>query len=89
VPARSSGLDRRLAFLQRRGLNKGVLGSSRGWFWIFVVTFGIRRLRRAIGSEYDVVWQGEVKPGEVLLIDHLTETYAGRSVRSRRRKIRS
>ena len=82
-------MERGLHFLQRRGLNKGVLGSSRGWFWIFAVTFGIRQFRKAIGSEYDVVWQGEVKPGEVLEIGHLAETYAGRSVRSRRRKIKA
>jgi hypothetical protein len=88
VPKRRSGLESGLHFLQRRGLNKGVLGSSRGWLWIFVVTFGVRQVRKAIGSEYDLVWQGEVKPGEILQIGHLTETYTGKSVRSRRRKIK-
>ena len=89
MPKRPSGLDRGLHFLQRRGLNPGVLGSSRGWFWIFVVSFGLRRVRKAIGSEYELVWQGEVKPGEVVQIGHLSETYAGKSVRSRRRKIKA
>ena len=86
MPSTKRRLDRGLHFLQRRGLNKGVLGSSRGWFWVFVVTVGVRRFRRMIGSEYETVWQGEVRPGEVLQIGHLAETYQGRPVRSRRRK---
>jgi hypothetical protein len=86
VPFRESRLERGLHFLQRRGLNKGVLGSSRRWFWVFVVTLGVRWFRRMIGSEYDTVWQGEVRPGEVLQIGHIAETYQGRRVRSRRRK---
>lgn len=89
MPSRKRRVDRGLLFLQRRGLNKGVLGSSRGWFWVFVVTLGMRQFRRAIGSEYDTVWRGEVRPGEVLQIGHLTETYEGRRVRSRRRRISS
>ncbi|HKY65881.1 MAG TPA: hypothetical protein VJM49_05905 [Acidimicrobiales bacterium] len=89
MPSRERRVDRGLHFLQRLGLDKGVLGSSRGWFWVFVVTFGLRRLRRTIGSEYETVWRGEVRPGEVLQIGHLTETYQGRGVRSRRRKISS
>lgn len=89
MPSQKGRVDRGLHLLQRRGLNKGVLGSSRGWLWVFVVSFGVRRLRRAIGSEYETVWRGEVRPGEVLQIGHLTETYEGRGVRSRRRKIRT
>jgi hypothetical protein len=52
---------------------------------VAVVTFGVRRLRRAIGSEYELVYRGEVKPGETIQIDHLTQTYDGKQVRSRRR----
>jgi hypothetical protein len=89
VPSRKNRLDSGLRFLQRRGVNKGVMGSSRGWFWVAVATWGLRRLRRAIGSEYEVVYRGEVKPGEVLQIGHLAETYQGKRVRSRRRKVRS
>lgn len=84
---RTSRVDSILRYLQRRGMRLGVRGSSRGWFWVFLVAFGLRRLRRAIGSEYEVVWQGEVKPGETLRIGHLVDTYSGKQVRSRRRKI--
>jgi hypothetical protein len=48
-----------------------------------------RRLRRAVGSEYDVVWRGDVRPGETIRILHLAETYDGKPVRSRRRTPRA
>jgi hypothetical protein len=83
----SSRVDRGLRFIQTRGVRKGIYGSSRGWFWVAVVTFGVRRLRRAIGSEYEVVYRGELKPGEVLEIGHRAETYEGKRVKSRRRPI--
>jgi hypothetical protein len=83
----ASPVDRGLGFLQRRGVHRGIYGGSRGWFWVAVITFGLRRLRKAIGSEYDVLYQGELKPGEVLQIGHRTETYEGKQVRSRRRRI--
>jgi len=47
----------------------------------------IRRRRRAIGSEPDLVYRGELRPGETLRIAHQPETYEGKPVRSRRRKI--
>jgi hypothetical protein len=82
------GLDRGLRLLQSRGVRRGVYGSSRGWFWVAVAAFGVRRFRRAIGSEYELVYRGEVKPGEIIQVGHSTETYDGRQVRSRRRRIR-
>jgi hypothetical protein len=85
VPSRRNRLDRGLRLVQSRGVRRGVYGRSRGWFWVAVVTFGVRRLRRAIGSEYELVYRGEVKPGETIQIDHLTQTYDGKRVRSRRR----
>lgn len=84
-----SRLDKGLRLLQARGVNKGVLGSSRGWFWVAVVAWVLRRARRMVGSEYEVVYRGEVRPGEVLQIGHLPETYEGKRVRSRRRKVRA
>ena len=89
MPSQKNRLDNGLRYLQRRGVNKGVKGSSRSWFWVAVAAWGVRRLRRAIGSEYELVYRGEVKPGETLQIGHLTETYQGKRVRSRRRKVRS
>ncbi|HEX6569778.1 MAG TPA: hypothetical protein VF015_11450 [Acidimicrobiales bacterium] len=89
MPRLHSRSDRGLRFLQRRGVNKGLFGGSRGWFWVAVASFGLRQFRRAIGSQYELVYRGELKPGEAIHVDHLTETYTGKRVRSRRRKIRA
>jgi hypothetical protein len=88
VPSPNARFDRGLHVLQRRGVSKGVVGSSRGWFWVAVVTWTVRRFRRAIGSEYELVYRGTLEPGETMEIGHLAETYGGKRVRSRRRKVR-
>ena len=85
---RTGRLDKGLAALQRQGLRKGVRGSSRPWLYVFVAALGLRKARQMIGSEYEVVWRGEVRPGETIRIGHLAETYDGKAVRSRRRKIK-
>jgi hypothetical protein len=79
--------DRVLHYLQRTGMRKGIRGTSMGWTYVFFGALVLRRLRRAIGSEPQVVYRGELKPGESFVIGHLTETYAGKRVRSRRRRI--
>jgi hypothetical protein len=76
-------LDRALRLLQSRGMSRGVLGASRGWFWVFVAAWGARRLRRAIGSEPTVVYRADLEPGHTLEIGHLPETYGGKRVRRR------
>jgi hypothetical protein len=81
---KTSRVERGLHILQRRGVSKGVLGGSRGWFWVAVVTWGLRRLRRAIGSEPELVYRGELRPGQTFTIDHRTETYGGKKLRVRR-----
>jgi hypothetical protein len=50
------------------------------------VAWGLRRFRRAVGSEAELVYRGELRPGETVQIDHRPETYDGKRVRSRRRK---
>jgi hypothetical protein len=81
--------DRLLRRVQTRGVRRGIFGSSRAWFWIAVGAWGLRGVRRAVGSESALVYRGELRPGEVLQIGHLTETYQGKRVRSKRRKIRA
>jgi hypothetical protein len=83
--ARRSRLDRGLQILQRNGVRRGVMGGSRPWFWVAIGTWGLRRLRRTIGSEPEVVYRGELQPGQTFRIDHLTETYGGKTVKVRRR----
>jgi hypothetical protein len=84
-----SRIERQLRRLQRLGARRGVFGDSRVWLWIFVFAWGSRMLRRAAGSEALLVFRDEIRPGESIHISHKAETYQGRKVRSRRRKIRS
>jgi hypothetical protein len=84
-----SRIERQLRRLQRLGARRGVFGDSRVWLWIFVFAWGSRLLRRAVGSEALLVYREELRAGESLRISHKAETYQGRKVRSRRRKIAS
>ena len=84
---RATRNERALLFLQRTGLRKGLLGTSKGWTYAFFGAIVLRRVRKAIGSEPEVVYRGELKPGESFVIGHLPETYGGKRVRSRRRRI--
>jgi hypothetical protein len=70
--SRTEGL---LGFLQTRGVQRGILGSSRAWFWIAIGAWVLRRLRRVVGSEPELVFRGEIKPGQAIRIDHTTEAY--------------
>lgn len=82
--AKVSRVDKGLQVLQRNGVRRGVLGGSNRWFWIAVVTWSLRRFRRAIGSEPELVYRGELSPGQAFMIDHLPETYGGKRLRRRR-----
>lgn len=83
---RASRNERALQYLQRTGMRKGFLGTSKGWTYVFFGAIAVRRLRKAIGSEPEVVYRGELKPGESFTIDHLPQTYGGKRVRVRRRR---
>lgn len=84
--SRTEGL---LGFLQSRGVQRGVFGTSRAWFWVAVSAWVLRRIRKVVGSEPELVYRGEIKPGQAIQIDHLTEVYGtakrGAIVRRRRR----
>jgi hypothetical protein len=84
---RATRSDRLLHVLQRAGLRKGLFGASRGWTTVFFGVLVLRRIRKAIGSEPEVVYRGELKEGEAFTISHLPQTYGGKRVRVRRRKV--
>jgi hypothetical protein len=75
VRRNTSRLDGLLRYLQARGVQRGFRGSSRAWFWIAVGAWAFRRVRRVVGSEPEVVFRGELKPGQAIRIDHLREIY--------------
>lgn len=70
--SRTEGL---LGFLQTRGVQRGIFGTSRAWFWIAIGAWVLRRVRRVVGSEPELVFRGEIKPGQAIRIDHRTEVY--------------
>jgi hypothetical protein len=70
--SRTEGL---LGFLQTRGVQRGLFGTSRAWFWIAIAAWVLRRVRRVVGSEPELVFRGEIKPGQALRIDHRSEVY--------------
>ena len=80
-----SRTDRVLHMLQRRGMRKGLYGRSRGWLWVLVAVVGLRQFRKLTGGVPDIVYRGELRPGETIRISHKPETYQGKPVRSRRR----
>jgi hypothetical protein len=82
--ANGSRIERGLQTLQRNGVRRGVVGGSNRWVWVAVVSWGLRQLRRAASSEPEVVYRGELRPGQTFRIDHLAETYAGKKLRRRR-----
>jgi hypothetical protein len=82
---KASRIDRGLQTLQRNGVRRGIMGGSNRWVWIAVASWGLRRLRRAIGSEPELVYRAELRPGQTVSIDHLPETYGGKKLRRRRR----
>lgn len=71
----SSRTESLLGLLQSRGVQRGVFGTSRSWFWIAIAAWVLRRLRRVVGSEPQLVYRGELKPGQAIQIDHLEEAY--------------
>lgn len=83
---RDSRTERALHYLQSSGMRRGIRGTSKGWTYIFFGALILRRVRKAIGSEPEVVFRGELKAGEAFTISHLPETYAGGRVRVRRRR---
>lgn len=77
-------VDRLLSGLQSRGVRRGVLGASRGWLWVAVASWGIRRIRRA--NQPEVLYRTKLRPGETLEVGHLTEVHE--PPRRKRRKHR-
>jgi hypothetical protein len=57
----------------RNGWRRGVLGGNQAW----VVIGGVALLghlgRRALKRTDDVLWAGQVAPGQVLTVQHVTE----------------
>ncbi len=67
-----------LRVLSRLGLVRGLVGGSRFWTTLGAFAVAARLLKRLAGGQPKVVYRGQVREGESLLISH------GRRVRVRR-----
>jgi hypothetical protein len=54
----------------RQGWRRGVLGGNRVWVVIGGVAAVAHLARRALTRDEDVVWSGELSPGQVLTVRH-------------------
>lgn len=81
-------IDPLLKTLQSRGIQRGVFGASRGWLWVAVASWGVRRIRR--GNQPELIYRAKLKPGETLqvgnLVQVLTSEPKGRRGRRGRRQ---
>ena len=65
------------AFLWQTAVRRGLFGGSRAWMTVFAI-LGIRRIvRRLAGSEPEVVFTSDLKPGEAFVITHLADETLG------------
>jgi len=65
-------MKRFVPLLRRRGLERGVLGHSRVWLGVWAVLTVGRVVRRVTRSK-PVVERFALKPGETVVISHLSE----------------
>jgi hypothetical protein len=64
-------MERLLARLIRRGLQRGLLGGSRAWLIAGAMAWVVRAVRR---PESELVYRTKLEAGQQLVIDHLSET---------------
>ena len=63
-----------LGYLRRQAIRRGVVGGSRGWLILGGAVWGIRLLRRMASTrQLRKVLSQELRPGDSLLISHLTD----------------
>ena len=62
-----------LGVVWRTAVQKGLLGGSRTWMTVFAIIGTAKVMRRISGRAPETVFQSELKPGQALLITHLTD----------------
>lgn len=65
-----------VGYFWRLAITRGLLGGNRRWMTVFAAIGTAKVLRRIANREAETVYSEELKPGESLLIRHLTVTYA-------------
>ena len=61
----------------RAAVRKGFWGGQRNWMTVFAVIAAVKAVRRLAGSTQEVVYTGELKPGQALMITHHADIRLG------------
>jgi hypothetical protein len=64
-------VNRLLRAAMRQGWRKGVVGGNRAWIVVGGLAVVGHLGRRALTRSEDVLWSGEVAPGQVVTVQHL------------------
>ncbi|WP_420620162.1 hypothetical protein [Candidatus Poriferisocius sp.] len=63
-----------LGYLRRQAIRRGVVGGSRAWLILGGAVWGVRLLRRMASTrQMRKVLSQELRPGESLIISHLSD----------------
>ena len=57
----------------RQGWHRGVVGGNRAWIVIGGAALLGHLARRAMTRNEEVLWSGELAPGQVVTVQHLSE----------------
>ena len=71
-------------YLRQRAITQGFLGESRFWYRLGVVLWAVHLLNRLISRRDRVVYEGELEPGQTLVISDMRPLEAegpGKSVK--------
>jgi len=61
-------------YLRRAGIRKGLLGGSRPWLAMGLLTWGYQKARQLAARQPELVAREELRPGDRLIISHGKET---------------
>lgn len=65
-----------VGFVWRLAITRGLFGGNRRWMTVFAAIGAAKLMRRIASREAETVYSEELKPGETLVIRHLTVTHA-------------
>lgn len=81
---------------ERLGVNRGIFGGSKGWFYVGTGLWTLRTVRRLASRKSEILLSEELKPGQRLVIANgratldevaaQAQTGGGTSRRARRRR---
>ena len=70
-------------YLERRGINKGLFGGNKGWLYVGVGLWALRRARTAVrGGTPSILISEALAPGDRIIIANGRATLDGNSVTS-------